>query len=133
MTDMSLWKEFKTFAVKGNVIDLAVAVVIGAAFSKIVTALVEGVVMPLVGKALPTGRGWESFAPGGIKVGTVLGATIDFLIVALVLFAVVVKLMGALQRRKGPEAPSTKPCAECLEIIPIEARRCRACTSQQPS
>jgi large conductance mechanosensitive channel len=130
---MALWKEFKGFAVKGNVIDLAVAVVIGAAFSKIVSALVEGVVMPLVGKALPGGKAWESFAPGGIRVGSVLGATIDFFIVAVVLFLVVVKVMGVLQRKKEPEAPTTKTCAECLEVIPIEARRCRACTSQQPS
>lgn len=130
---MPLWKEFKTFAVKGNVIDLAVAVVIGAAFSKIVTALVDGVVMPLVGKALPN-RNWQEFSAGGIKIGSVLGATLDFLIVAAVLFVVVVKFMGAMRARliESPAPVTTKTCPECLEEIPLAARRCRACTSEQP-
>ncbi|HKE13725.1 MAG TPA: large conductance mechanosensitive channel protein MscL [Kofleriaceae bacterium] len=130
---MSLWQEFKAFAVKGNVIDLAVAVVIGAAFSKIVTALVDGVVMPIVGKGLPD-KNWQDFAAGGIKIGAVLGAVVDFLIVAVVLFIVVVKVLGGLRRlAESPVAPTTKTCAECLEVIPLAARRCRACTSQQPS
>jgi large conductance mechanosensitive channel len=130
---MALWKEFKEFAVKGNVVDLAVAVVIGAAFGKIVTALVSEVVMPLVGKVLPSGD-WIKYSVGGIHIGLVLGAILDFLVVALVLFLVVVKLMGAIQRREHqtPAAPTTKKCAECLEDIPLAARRCRACTSVQP-
>lgn len=133
---MSLWKEFKAFSMKGNVIDLAVAVVIGAAFSKIVTALVDEVVMPLVGKVMPTGD-WLSYTVGGIRIGRVLGAVLDFLIVAFVLFLVVVKFMGTMRKMMHhgdePEAPATKACPECLEVIPHAARRCRACTSEQPS
>jgi large conductance mechanosensitive channel len=130
---MSLWKEFKAFAVKGNVIDLAVAVVIGAAFSKIVTALVNEIVMPLVGKVLPTGD-WVGYSIGGVRVGVVLGAILDFLIVAFILFIVVIKLVGAMRRRlEEPAAVTSKKCGECLEEIPLAARRCRVCTSPQPS
>lgn len=85
---MGTWKDFKAFAFKGNVIDLAVAIVIGAAFTKIVNALVEDVIMPLVSKALPT-KSYETWAPGGVKLGVLLAATIDFFIVAFVLFLVV--------------------------------------------
>jgi large conductance mechanosensitive channel len=130
---MALWTEFKAFAVKGNVIDLAVAVVIGAAFSKIVTALVDGVVMPIVGKGLPD-KNWQDYSAGGIKIGAVLGSVVDFMIVAVVLFLVVVKVLGGLRRlTEKPVVPTTKTCAECLEDIPLAARRCRACTSPQPS
>lgn len=82
---MSMWKDFKEFAFKGNVIDLAVALVIGAAFTKIVTTLSEAVILPLVSKALPTGS-YATWAPGGIKVGLLLAAIIDFFIIALALF-----------------------------------------------
>ena len=126
---MSLLKEFKAFALKGNVIDLAVAVVIGAAFTKIVNAIVEQIFMPLIGKVMPEG-GWASYTLGGIKVGIVFNEILQFLIVALVLFVVVVKFMGALHKKEAA-APSTKKCAECLEEIPIAARRCKACTSPQ--
>ncbi len=126
---MSLVKEFKAFALKGNVIDLAVAVVIGAAFTKIVNAIVSEIIMPLVGKVMPAG-GWTGYTVGGIRVGVVFNEILQFLIVALVLFLVVVKFMGALQKKEAA-APSTKKCAECLEEIPIAARRCKACTSPQ--
>jgi large conductance mechanosensitive channel len=128
---MSLLKEFRQFALKGNMIDLAVAVVIGGAFGKVITALVEDLVMPLVSSALPGGD-WRAFTvtPLQIKLGHLLGALVDFLLIALVLFIVVVKVMGAI-RKAGEEAPapSTRPCPECLETIPIQARRCRACTA----
>jgi large conductance mechanosensitive channel len=129
---MSLLKEFKAFAIKGNVIDLAVAVVIGTAFTRIVDALVKGVIMPLVGKVMPQGN-WATYTVGGMQVGVVIDAIIQFIVVALVLFVVVVKFMGALQRSKdaAPPPPSTKKCTECLEDIPIAAKRCRACTSVQ--
>ena len=130
---MSLWKEFKGFAIKGNVIDLAVAVVVGAAFTKIVNALVEGVVMPLIGKALPSAS-WKTYTAGGVQVGALLGAVIDFMVVALVLFVVVVKVIGTMRRlTEEPIAVTTRPCVECLEAIPLAARRCRACASPQPS
>jgi large conductance mechanosensitive channel len=126
---MSLAKEFKEFALKGNVIDLAVAVVIGGAFGKIVTALVEDIIMPLVGRLLP-GQDWKSFQAGGLKIGDFAGTVVDFFIVAVVLFVVVIKVMGAF-KKKTPVVETTKKCRECLETIPLEARRCRACTAPQ--
>jgi large conductance mechanosensitive channel len=122
---MSLAKEFKTFVARGNVIDLAVAVVLGAAFSAIIQAIVTGLIMPLVAKILPGGS-WQSWAPGGFALGAVLAAIVNFLIVALVVFIVVVKLMGSL---KKPSDPTTKECKQCLEQIPLAAQRCRACCS----
>lgn len=128
---MALWKDFKAFALKGNVIDLAVAVVIGAAFTKIINAVVAEIIMPLVGCVMPEG-GWLGYTVGGIRIGVVLGAVIEFLIVAAVLFFVVVKAMGALARRgEHPAAVTTKKCPECLEEIPLAAHKCRACGSVQ--
>jgi large conductance mechanosensitive channel len=127
---MSLVKEFKAFALKGNVIDLAVAVVIGTAFTKIVNAIVSEIIMPLVGKVMPAG-GWTGYTVGGIRVGVVFNEILQFLIVAAVLFLVVVKFMGALRRKEEAAPPATKKCNECLEDIPLAARRCRACTSTQ--
>jgi large conductance mechanosensitive channel len=127
---MSWIQEFKSFALKGNVIDLAVGVVIGGAFGKIVSALVDDVIMPLVGALLP-GQEWRDFtvSPLKFKVGHLLGAMLDFLIISAVLFLVVQKLLGVL-RSQEPGKATIKDCPECLEKIPIEARRCRACTSQ---
>ena len=138
---MSFLSDFKAFAFKGNVVDLAVGVVIGAAFGKIVTALVSDIVMPAVSLVLPSGD-WR--ASGFVlrhaenakddvvlKYGDLAGATIDFLIVALVLFLVVSKLIKAAESRFGTPAsgPVVKECPQCLETIPIKATRCRACTS----
>jgi large conductance mechanosensitive channel len=127
---MSLMKEFKAFALKGNMIDLAVGVVIGGAFGKVVSALVEDVVMPVVSSILPGGD-WREYAvtPLKIQLGHLLGSMVDFLLVALVLFIVVVKLMGALNKPDAAATPTTKQCPECLEVVPIKASRCRACTS----
>jgi large conductance mechanosensitive channel len=126
---MTLLKDFQKFIARGNVIDLAVAVVIGAAFTKIVTALVDGIIMPIVGAILPGGD-WRSYAitPLQIKVGAVLGAIVDFLIVAFVIFIAANKLMSLLKRSElAPPPPSLKRCGECLETIPVAAKRCRAC------
>jgi large conductance mechanosensitive channel len=128
---MSLLKEFKDFAAKGNVVDLAVAVVMGQAFGKIVSSVVSDIFMPIVGAILPGGD-WREFTvtPLNLKIGSVLGATLDFMVVALVLFLVVVKLIGALNKRvTTPPPATTKKCSECLEDIPLAAKRCRACTS----
>ena len=129
---MPLIKEFKDFINKGNVVDLAVAVVIGGAFGKIVSAVVADLVMPLVNAVVPQGdwRKWE-VTPLHFRVGDLLGTLVDFLIVAFVVFMVMVKLVGAAQRRvaKPVDAPATKSCPECLETVPLAARRCRACTS----
>ena len=127
---MSWVSEFKAFALKGNAVDLAVGVVIGAAFGKIVSALVDDLIMPLVGALLP-GQEWREFTltPLNFKVGHLLGAVLDFAIIAAVLFLVVQKLMGAVRRKEDAPAASTKECSECLEKIPLAAKRCRACTS----
>lgn len=124
--------EFRAFALKGNVVDLAIAVIIGGAFGKIVTALVGDIIMPLVGKLLPN-QEWRSWTAGGLKIGDFLGAVVDFFIIAVVLFLVLVKFLGALHGKKVAEAPTTKECPECLEKIPLAARRCRACAAPQPS
>lgn len=140
---MSLLADFKKFAFKGNVVDLAVGVVIGAAFGKIVTALVEDLVMPLVSLALPGGN-WreagtilkEAADPKNsvvIKYGHFFGSVLDFLVVAFVLFLVVSKVIKAAEARfAGPkdEAPATKECKYCLEAVPVKATRCKACTSE---
>jgi large conductance mechanosensitive channel len=141
---MSLLDDFKKFAFKGNVVDLAVGVVIGAAFGKIVSALVADLVMPFVGLILPGGD-WRSAGlvlrqaadPKDnvvLKYGDFLGSILDFLIVAFVLFLLVSKIVkaaeGRLVKGKKEEAPSTKECRFCLEIVPIKATRCKACTSE---
>ena len=143
---MALIEDFKKFAFKGNVIDLAVGVVIGAAFGKIVSALVADLVMPIVSLVLPSGD-WRS---NGVvlraaadpkdnvvlKYGDFVGAVVDFLLVAFVLFLVVSKLIKGIEARtsKKPEAaPTTKECKFCCETIPLKATRCRACTSELPA
>jgi large conductance mechanosensitive channel len=139
---MSIWKDFKKFAFKGNVVDLAVGVVIGAAFGKIVTALVNDLVMPLVALVMPSGD-WRS---GGVvlrhaadpkndvvlRYGDFLGSVLDFLLVAFALFVVISKVVKAAEGRLfGPEeAPATKECPHCLEMVPAKATRCKACTSE---
>ncbi len=128
---MSLIQEFKAFVAKGNVVDLAVAVVVGGAFGEIVKAFVNGIVMPLVSYVLPANMAWEQWAVGKLRIGLVLGATLNFLIIAGVVFLVLVKLLGALMKKKEePVAPTTKPCPQCLETIPLAAKRCKYCTSQ---
>lgn len=130
---MSIVDEFKAFALKGNVIDLAVAVVVGGAFGKIVTALVADLIMPLIGAILPGQDEWRAFTvtPLHIKIGDFLGAVVDFTLISAVLFLVLVKLLGSVSKK--PAAPTTKVCPECLETIPLGAKRCKACTSLQPA
>lgn len=140
---MSFLDDFKKFAFKGNVVDLAVGVVIGAAFGKIVTALVADLVMPIVALVMPSGD-WRAngivlrAAPKPedsvvLKYGDFVGAVIDFFIIALVLFLVVSKLIKAAEGRLNKpkaEAPITKECPFCLETVPVKATRCKACTSE---
>jgi large conductance mechanosensitive channel len=129
---MPLLREFKDFINKGNVIDLAIAVVVGGAFGKIVTALVSDLVMPLVNWVVPQGdwRKWE-VTPLHFRLGDLIGTVVDFLIVSFVVFLVMVKVVNAARRAPKPgDTPAmTKPCPECLEMVPVAARRCRACTS----
>ena len=125
---MSMWKEWKEFALKGNVLDLAVAVVIGAAFTKIVNALVEQVIMPLINSVTPGGD-WRGLTVTPLKLGLgpFLGAVLDFILVSFVIFVVVVKLRSKVVKKEEAK-PTTRTCPECLETIPIDARRCKFCT-----
>ena len=126
---MGMWKEWKEFALKGNVLDLAVAVVIGAAFTKIVNALVEQIIMPCI-NAMTPGGDWRGLTVSPLKLGLgpFLGACLDFLLVSIVIFLLVVKLRGRLVKKEAGK-PTTKTCPECLETIPLEAKRCKFCTS----
>ncbi|HXC16245.1 MAG TPA: large conductance mechanosensitive channel protein MscL [Holophagaceae bacterium] len=126
---MSMKDEFKAFIMKGNVIDLAIAVVIGAAFGKIVSAFVSGIIMPLVSYVMPGGD-WQSWALGKFQIGSVLGAAVDFLIIAATVFVVLVKVVGSMTKKDAPADPTTKECPACLEQVAIKATRCKHCTSQ---
>ena len=128
---MSLKDEFKAFIMKGNVIDLAVAVAVGGAFGKIVTAFVDGIVMPMVTYVLPANIKWEEWVLGKFRIGAVLGATVNFLIIALVIFLVLVKLLERVTKKNDATVePTTKECPACLEQVPLKATRCKYCTSQ---
>jgi len=129
---MSLVQEFKAFVAKGNVVDLAVAVVVGGAFGDIVKTFVNAVVMPLVSYVLPAKMQWEEWTMGKIRIGLVLGATLHFFIIAAVVFLLLVKLLGMLMKRKEEAAGpvTTRTCPECLETVPLAACRCKFCTSK---
>jgi large conductance mechanosensitive channel len=129
---MKLIDEFKAFIAKGNVVDLAIAVVVGGAFGDIVKAFVNGIVMPLVSYVLPAKMQWEEWTLDKLRVGLVLGAALHFLIIALVVFLVLVKLLEMLKRKEEAAAaePDTKTCPHCLETVPKAATRCKFCTSQ---
>jgi len=133
-------KDFKEFIFRGNVVDLAVGLVIGLAFSGVVTAFTDAFVNPLI--ALVTGKNDVSglqFTVAGrttFPYGIFLASLITFVLIALVVFFLVVKPVNALrdrQRRGEPVDPTTKACLECLSEIPVEARRCAFCTSEQPA
>ena len=131
---MLMLKEFRDFAIKGNALQLAVAVVIGTAFTKIVSAVVDDLLMPLLNALLPGGA-WREFtvSPLQFRVGHLIGAVVDFLLIALVLFLVVVKLLERFSRMEPAAAATTRACPECLEVVPLAARRCRACTAPLPT
>ena len=128
-------QEFRDFVMRGNVIDLAVAVVIGAAFGTIVTSLVEDVITPIIAAI----GGQPDFAAltftinGSVfRYGEFLNAVISFLIIAAVVFFLVVKPINALlerARREPTPAPTTRKCPECLSEIQLGARRCAFCTA----
>jgi large conductance mechanosensitive channel len=98
-----MWADFKKFAFKGNVLDLAIAVVLGTAFSAVVATIVSGLIMPIVGELLPGGS-WQTWMVWKFHIGEVVAALINFLIVAFVLFLLVSKVITALDRRRV-EAP----------------------------
>ncbi len=140
-------KEFKEFALKGNAVDLAVGVIIGAAFGGIVTSLVNDIMMPPVGRALggvdfsslflvlgdgtyPSLKAAKEAGAATINYGVFINVVINFLIVAFVLF-MVVKAMNRMKREAPAPAPAPteKECPQCATSIPIKAKRCPHCTS----
>ena len=129
-------KGFKDFLMRGNVVDLAVAVIIGGAFGKVVTALTTDLLMPLIGifGRTPDFNG-VGFALNGSKfpIGDFVDAVIAFVMVAATIYFFIVAPMNALaaRRKRGevPPDPTTKKCPECCSEIPIAARRCAFCTS----
>ena len=132
------FKEFKEFALKGNVMDLAIGMIIGAAFTAIVTSLVNDVIMPIL--SLITG-GYLDFSHLVVQVnevsinfGTLLTAIVTFICIALVLFLLIklIKRVQNLRKKEEEAAPTTKKCPFCQSEIPIEATRCPHCTSQLP-
>jgi large conductance mechanosensitive channel len=129
-------REFRDFIMRGNVIDLAVAVVIGAAFGAVVTSFVENILTPLLGIVGVPDFSELSFQLGKATVsyGLFLNALISFILIALAIFLFVVKPMNALEARRQAgvvETPTTKTCTECATEIPVTARRCANCTQPQ--
>ncbi|MCB8968937.1 MAG: large conductance mechanosensitive channel protein MscL [Chloroflexota bacterium] len=143
-----MWQEFKQFIKRGNVIDLAVAVIIGGAFGAIVKSLVNDIIMPPIGMVLGSvdftnlfidlsGGGYESLAAAQeagaatINYGLFINAIINFLIVAFIIF-LVLRQMNKMQEEEAapPAAPTTKECPYCITEIAIKATRCPNCTSQ---
>ena len=144
-----MFREFREFINRGNVIDLAVAVIIGAAFGKIITTLVEGVIMPPIGLlfgktdfaslfyVLDTAKGVPvSLADAktkGIPViayGQFLNDVLNFLVVAFVVFLVVKAYNRSKSKQATDAAPTTKDCPFCLSTIPLKATRCKDCTAE---
>jgi large conductance mechanosensitive channel len=138
-------KEFRDFALRGNVVDMAIGIIIGAAFGKIVSSLVADVVMPPIGMLLGnvdfsdlfidlSGAGYatlaEAKAAGAatLNYGMFINTVIDFTIVAFAIF-LVIKQMNRFRAKPAAATPTTKPCPECLSIIPLKAKKCAFCGS----
>ena len=139
-------KEFKEFIMRGNVLDMAIAIVIGIAFGTIVTSIVNDLIMPPIGLVLgnvdfsnlfvnlsskPYSSLAEAKAAGAavIAYGAFINTVINFLIVAIVMF-VVIKVFNQFRRKQEPPAPATKECPYCITAIPVKATRCPHCTSE---
>lgn len=142
-------EEFKKFALKGNVVDMAVGIIIGAAFGKIVSSFVKDVLMPPIGMLLGNvdfsqlyinlaDTSYETMAAAEeagapiIKYGVFVNTVLDFIIIAFAIF-MAIKMLSKLQKKEEapPAEPTTKKCPECLSEIPIAAKRCAHCTAPQ--
>jgi large conductance mechanosensitive channel len=141
-----MFKEFKEFAVKGNVMDMAVGIIIGAAFGKIVASLVDDVILPPLGLLLhhvdfsnlfitlgggdfPTVAAAKAAGAPTLNYGLFLNSVLDFLIVGIVVF-IMVKQINRWKKAPAPAIPNTRDCPYCLTPIPLKATKCPACTSQ---
>ncbi len=141
-----MWKEFKEFAMRGNVMDMAVGIIIGAAFGKIITSFVNDVLMPPIGlllgkvdfnnlfitlsnQSFATLEGAKKAGAATIKYGIFFNTIIDFLIVAFVIF-LTIRQINKLKKEPEPAALTTKECPFCFSVIPIKATRCPSCTSE---
>jgi large conductance mechanosensitive channel len=134
MSNADLWKEFKGFALKGNVVDLAVAVVVGNAFGALVNSLVKDVIMQAMLYILPAQATYKDWKLGRIYIGAFLGELLNFVVIAGVMFFIMVKLMQLLRRMGVLRAsvPDMMPCPFCLSTIPIKAKKCAHCTADLP-
>jgi len=144
-------EEFKKFAMRGNVVDMAVGIIIGAAFGKIVSSFVKDVVMPPIGKLMGNvdfsglfinlgdvpyqtlALAQEAGVPT-INYGVFINTVLDFIIVAFAIF-MVIKGMNSMKKKEeaAPEEPTSKECPECLSEIPLAAKRCKFCASEVTS
>jgi|SRR5689334_16510952 len=141
-----MWKEFKEFVMRGNVMDMAIGIILGAAFGKIVTSLVGDILMPPIGLLLGhvdfsnlfvglSAQHFDSLAAAKaagaatVNYGVFLNAVIDFLIVGFAVF-MVVKQLNKLNKPAPAAAPSTRDCPFCLSTVPLKATRCAHCTSE---
>jgi len=141
-------KEFKQFALRGNVLDMAIGIILGVAFGKIVTSFVEDLLMPPLGLVIGkvdfanlflslTGQHFDSVAAAKaagaptINYGVFINNVLNFLIVAFVIF-LLVRQVNRLQRQPAPAPPSTRECPYCCANIPLKATRCSSCTSEVP-
>ncbi len=142
-------KEFKEFVMRGNVLDLAIGIIIGGAFGRIVTSLVNDIIMPPLGLLLGkvdfaalyiniSGQTYASLADAQkanapvIAYGAFVNTIIDFIIVALVIF-LLIRTINKLQKPAPAAAPKTKDCPYCFTAVPVKATRCPACTSELKS
>jgi large conductance mechanosensitive channel len=138
-------KEFKEFAMRGNVVDMAVGIIIGAAFGKIVSSMVKDVIMPPIGRLMGnvdfsdlfinlssgTYKSLKEAQDAGaatVNYGVFINTVLDFVIVAFAIF-MLVRTMNKLKRKEEPAPATTKECPECLSAIPLKAKRCAHCTS----
>jgi large conductance mechanosensitive channel len=140
-------KEFKEFAMRGNVLDMAIGIIIGGAFGGIVTSLVNDIIMPPIGLLLGkinfaslfidlSGKGYATLADAKaagaatLNYGAFINTLIDFVIVAFVVFLLVRSINRLTKKPEAPAVPTTKECPYCFTAIPIKATRCPHCTSE---
>jgi large conductance mechanosensitive channel len=144
-----MFKEFKEFAMRGNVVDMAVGIIIGAAFGRIISSLVNDVIMPPIGLLLGkvdfsklfinlSGTPYATFADAKnagapvIAYGAFLNSVLDFVIVAFVIF-LLIRQMNKLKKQPEAAPATTKECPYCVSVVPLKATRCGHCTAQLPA